>query len=116
MDYDAYVGLHYGMVYSNFFSLSFQSDPPKKKPAASGGLAKALGEGKSKGVMGILDECPDEPELEPAIMVIKRAALITDEKTTPMVCENYLKFTTYIECGTGQLQSIGMGVHTLRAC
>ena len=66
----------HGRCTRTFSSLSFQSGPPKKKPAASGGGAKASGggkgKGKGKGATG-MDAPPDQPE--PAIAVRRHFAV-----------------------------------------
>ena len=76
------MGLFCGTVYCNFLSISFQSGSLKKS-AVSGGGAKASGEGK--GAAEMMDKPPDKPET--AIMV-RRAALIIDKRTTPMVTDH----------------------------
>ena len=68
-------------MYCNFLSLSFQSGSTKKS-AVSGGRLKASGEGEGKGATEMMDKPLDKPET--AIMV-RRAALIIDKRTTPMV-------------------------------
>ena len=88
------MGLFCGTLYCNFLSISFQSGSLKKS-AVSGDRLKASGEGEGKRAAGVMDKPPDKPE---TVITVRRAALMIDKRTAPMVTMITSSFD-HLECG-----------------